>query len=195
MTLRITSTSISKYDEILLNHRKTIVQSIEPYITNIASTDFFSGLESLIEKSPENLLDFFKENKHKLNIPQLDTYNNYEVIYRNNTAQDRYEMKWHYDNKKLIKHKISDLQKIHSVQIVHMDDKYIYGLYTKKPIRYTIIIYLDTYREDFTGGEFHFYNRTIYPRRGMLLFFTADELHKVSLLKSGRRRAIVVKIY
>ena len=187
-------TSISKYDEILLNHRKTIIQSIEPYITNIEHTEFFLGLES-IEKTPENLIEFFNENKHKLNIPQLDTYNNSEVIYRNNTAADRYEMKWHYDNKKLIKHKISDLQKIHSIQIVHMDDKYIYGLYTNKPIRYTMIIYLDTYREDFMGGEFYFYNRTIYPRRGMLLFFTADELHKVSFLKSGRRRAIIVKIY
>jgi len=111
-----------------------MIPQIEPYITNIASTDFFSGLESLIEKSPENILDFFKENKHKLNIPQLDNYNNYDVIYRNNTAADRYEMKWHYDNKKLIKHKISDLQKIHSIQIVHMDNKYIYGLYTNKPV-------------------------------------------------------------
>ena len=188
-------TSTSKYDEILLNHRKTIVQPIEPYITNIASTDFFSELESIVDSNPENLLAFFKENKHKLDIAQLDNYKNYDVIYRNNTTGDRYEMKWHYDNKKLIKHKISDLQKIHSIQIVHMDDKYIYGLYTNKPIRYTIIIYLDTYREDFMGGEFHFYNQTIYPRRGMLLFFTADELHKVSLLKSGRRRAVIVKIY
>jgi hypothetical protein len=187
-------TSISKYDEILLNHRK-IIQSIEPYITNIVDTDFFNWLESIEDPTPENLLSFFKENKHKLNIPQLDNYKNYDVIYRNNTAGDRYEMKWHYDNKKLIKHKISDLQKIHSIQIVHMDDKYIYGLYTNKPIRYTMIIYMDTYREDFMGGEFHFYNRTIYPRRGMLLFFSADELHKVSLLKSGRRRAVVVKIY
>ena len=191
----MTSTSISKYDEIILNHRKIIVQPIEPYITNIVSTDFFSGLESVADSTQENILDFFKENKHKLNIPQLDNYNNYEVVYRNNTTADRYEMKWHYDNKKLIKHKISDLQKIHSIQIVHMDDKYIYGLYTNKPILYTIIIYLDTYREDFTGGELHFYNQTIYPRRGMLLFFTADELHKVSLLKSGRRRAVIVKIY
>ena len=99
-------TSISKNDEILLNHRKTMIQQIEPYITNIAHTDFFTELESIENPTPENLIDFFKENKQKLNIPQLNTYNNYEVIYRNNTAQDRYEMKWHYDNKKLIKHKI-----------------------------------------------------------------------------------------
>jgi len=184
MTLRITSTmtTTSKYDQMLLNHRKTI-QTIEPYITNIGDTDFFSHLESIEDPTPENLLSFFKENKQKLNIPQLDNYNNYDVIYRNNTAKDRYEMKWHYDNK------------IHNVQLIHMDDKYIYGLYTNKPVRYTMIIYLDTYIEDFNGGELHFYNRTIYPRRGMLLFFTADELHKVSLLKSGRRRAVIVKIY
>ena len=187
-------TSTSKYDEILLNHRKTI-QSMERYIINISSTDFFIGLESIEDQSEENILAFFKENKHELNIPQLDNYKNYDIIYRNNTSEDRYEMKWHYDNKKLIKHKISDLQNIHSIQVIHMDDKYIYGLYTNKPIRYTMIIYLDTYREDFMGGEFHFYNRTIYPRRGMLLFFTADELHKVSFLKSGRRRAIILKIY
>jgi hypothetical protein len=183
------------YDEILLNHRKTMVQPIEPYITNIESTEFFNELESIKDSTPENLISFFKENKHKLNIPQLDIYKNYDIIYRNNTSEDRYEMKWHYDNKKLIKHKISDLQNIHSIQVIHMDDKYIYGLYTNKAVRYTIIIYLDTYIEDFTGGEFHFYNRTIYPRKGMLLFFTADELHKVSLLKSGRRRAVVIKIY
>ena len=191
----MTSTSTSKYDKILLNHRKTIVQPIEPYITNIEHTEFFLGLESIMNTTPENIIDFFKENKYKLNITQLDTYNNYEVVYRNNTAQDRYEMKWHYDNKKLIKHKISDLHKIHNVQLIHMDDKYIYGLYTNKPVKYTIIIYMDTFIDDFTGGEFHFYNRTIYPRRGMLLFFTVDELHKVSLLKSGRRRAVIIKIY
>ena len=187
-------TSTSKYDEILLNHRKTI-QSMERYIINISSTDFFIGLESIEDQSEENILAFFKENKHELNIPQLDNYKNYDIIYRNNTSEDRYEMKWHYDNKKLIKHKISDLQNIHSIQVIHMDDKYIYGLYTNKPVRYTIIIYLDTYNVDFTGGEFHFYDRTIYPSKGMLLFFTADELHKVSLLKSGRRCAVVVKIY
>ena len=82
-------TSTTKYDEILLNHRKTIVQPIEPYITNIASTDFFSELESIVDSNPENLLAFFKENKHKLDIAQLDNYKNYDVIYRNNTTADR----------------------------------------------------------------------------------------------------------
>ena len=46
-------TSTSKYDEILLNYRITIVQPIEPYITNIASTDFFSELKSF--KDPTSI--------------------------------------------------------------------------------------------------------------------------------------------
>lgn len=58
---------------------------------------------------------------------------NHVVIYvfRNNTAIDKYSMKMAYDNKQIIK------QKIHSLQIVNMDDKYIYGLYCKNPIQFT----------------------------------------------------------
>ena len=52
-------------------------------------------------------------------------------------AIDKYSMKMAYDNKQIIKHKISNLQKIHSLQIVNMDDKYIYGLYCKNPIQFT----------------------------------------------------------
>jgi predicted 2-oxoglutarate/Fe(II)-dependent dioxygenase YbiX len=104
-------------------------------------------------------------------------------------------MNWHYDNKQLIKHKISDLQKIHSLQIVSMDEKYIYGLYCKNPIKSTIIIYFDTYNIDFKGGEFHFHDQIIYPERGMLLFFHIDNLHKVTPLTGGKRRAIIVKIF
>ena len=54
-------TSTSKYDEILLNHRKTIVQPIELYITNIEHTEFFLGLESILNTTPENLIEFFKD--------------------------------------------------------------------------------------------------------------------------------------
>jgi predicted 2-oxoglutarate/Fe(II)-dependent dioxygenase YbiX len=104
-------------------------------------------------------------------------------------------MNWHYDNKQLIKHKISNLQKIHSLQIISMDHKYIYGLYCKNPIQYTIIIYLDTYNIDFKGGEFHFCDEIIYPERGKTLIFNANELHKVSPLIGGKRRAIVIKVF
>jgi predicted 2-oxoglutarate/Fe(II)-dependent dioxygenase YbiX len=54
---------------------------------------------------------------------------------------------------------------------------------------------LDSYNIDFTGGEFHFHDEIIYPERGTILIFHADELHKVSPLTGGKRRAIVVKIF
>ena len=68
-------------------------------------------------------------------------------------------------------------------------------MYVLSILIYTIIIYLDTYNIDFEGGEFHFHDEVVYPERGMLLFFNADELHKVAPLTRGKRREIVVKIF
>jgi sugar-specific transcriptional regulator TrmB len=179
-------------ESILLEYQKTIPKSLR-IITNISHTSFFKELEKL---SDDKISNFFHENLLRFPIPNVffqDT--KYEIVIRNHTESDKYSMNWHYDNKQLIKHKISDLQKIHSLQIVSMDEKYIYGLYCKNPIKSTIIIYFDTYNIDFKGGEFHFHDQTIYPQRGMLLFFHVDNLHKVTPLTGGKRRAIVVKIF
>ncbi len=184
---------MSKNDNILLEYQKTIPKSIR-IITNISHTAFFKELNR--ELTEEVIADIFDKNIWRFPIPNIffkDT--KYEIVFRNHTEKDNYFMNWHYDNKQLIKHKISNLQKIHSLQIVTMDDKYIYGLYCKNPIHYTIIIYLDTYNIDFEGGEFHFHDQIIYPERGMLLYFDANELHKVAPLTRGKRRAIVVKIF
>jgi len=184
---------ITKMSErILLEYQKTIPKSLRT-ITNISHTSFFKELEEL---SDDKIANFFHENSLKFPIPNVffqDT--KYEIVIRNYTASDKYSMKMAYDNKQLIKHKISDLQKIHSMQIVSMDEKYIYGLYCKNPIQYTIIIYFDTYNINFEGGEFHFHDQIIYPKRGMLLLFNANELHRVTPLTGGKRRAIVVKIF
>jgi hypothetical protein len=189
---------MSKTENILLEYQKTIPKSLR-IITNIIHTAFFKQLDNLDkfrELNDSKIADVFRGNLERFPIPNIffqDT--KYEIIFRNHIASDNYSMKWHYDNKQLIKHKISDLQKIHSLQIISMDDKYIYGLYCKNPIRYTIIIYLDSYNIDFEGGEFYFHDEIIYPERGMLLFFNSNELHKVAPLTGGKRRAIVVKVY
>jgi hypothetical protein len=183
---------MSKSDCILLEYQKTIPKSSR-IIKNISHLDFFRELGELTE---DKIVIFIHENIWRFpiqNIFSKDT--KYEIIFRNHTENDKYSINWHYDNKQLIKHKISNLQKIHSLQIISMDDKYIYGLYCKNPIQYTIIIYLDTYNIDFKGGEFHFHDEIIYPERGMMLIFDANELHKVALLTRGKRRAIVVKIF
>ena len=185
-------------ENILLEYQKTIPKSLR-IITNIIHTSFFrelDNLDKLGELSEEKIADVFRGNLERFPIPNIFYENTpFEIVFRNHTASDNYSMKWHYDNKQLIKHKISNLQKIHSLQIISMDDKYIYGLYCKNPIRYTIIIYLDTYNIDFTGGEFHFHDEIVHPEKGMLLFFHSNELHKVAPLTGGKRRAIVVKIY
>jgi len=179
-------------ENILLEYQKTIPKSSR-IITNIIHTSFFRELDNLSE---DKIADVFRANLERFPIPNIffqDT--KYEIVFRNNTATDKYSMNWHYDNKQLIKHKISNLQKIHSLQIISMDHKYVYGLYCKNPIQFTIIIYFDSYNIDFEGGEFHFHDEVVYPERGMLLFFHVDNLHKVSLLTAGKRRAIVVKIF
>lgn len=179
-------------ENILLEYQKTIPKSLR-IITNISHTSFFRELDNLSE---DKIADVFRANLERFPIPNIffqDT--KYEIVFRNHTASDNYSMKWHYDNKQLIKHKISDLQKIHSLQIISIDDKYIYGLYCKNPIQFTIIIYLDTYNIDFEGGEFHFYDEVVHPEKGMLLFFNSNELHRVSPLIGGKRRAIVVKVF
>lgn len=178
-------------ENILLEYQKTIPKSLR-IITNISQTDFYKQLDNLSE---EKIADVFRDNLERFPIPNIffqDT--KYEIVCRNHSADDKYSMNWHYDNKQLIKHKLSNLQKIHSLQIISMDHKYIYGLYCKNPIHFTIIIYLDTYNIDFEGGEFHFHDEIIYPERGMILIFNSNELHKVSPLTRGKRRAIVVKV-
>jgi len=188
---------MSKTENILLEYQKNIPKSLR-IITNIIHTSFFKELDNLdkiVELSDGTIADLFRQNLERFPIPNIffqDT--KYEIVFRNHTASDNYSMKWHYDNKQLIKHKISDMQKIHSLQIISMDEKYIWGLYCKNPIQYTIIIYLDSYNIDFEGGEFHFHDEIIYPERGLLLFFNSNELHKVTPLTGGKRRAIVVKI-
>jgi hypothetical protein len=188
---------MSKMENILLEYQKTIPKSLR-IITNISHTEFFTqliNLDKLGELSEEKIADVFQANLEKFPIPNIffqDT--KYEIVFRNHTSIDKYSMNWHYDNKQLIKHKISNLQKIHSLQIISMDHKFVYGLYCKNPIQFTIIIYLDTYNIDFEGGEFHFHDEVVHPEKGLLLLFNAEELHKVSPLTAGKRRAIVVKI-
>jgi len=189
---------MSKTENILLEYQKTIPKSSR-IIENISHAAFFIELEyldKLGEFSEEKIADVFRANFERFPIPNIffqDT--KYEIVSRNHTAADKYSIKMAYDNKQLIKHKISNLRKIHSLQIISMDDKYIYGLYCKNPIHFTIIIYLDTYNIDFEGGEFHFHDQIVLPERGTIIIFDANDLHKVSLLTGGKRRAIVVKIY
>ena len=113
---------MSKIESILLEYQKNIPKSLR-IITNISNTDFFRELDYLDkmgELSDENISQFFHQNSERFPIPNIFSQDTkYEIVCRNHTAADKYSMNWHYDNKQLIKHKISNLQKIHSLQIVN----------------------------------------------------------------------------
>lgn len=72
-------------------------------------------------------------------------------------------------------------------------DKVTYGSF-----HYTSLLYLSTYKKDFTGGRFVFVdsdtNRTVEPRLGRVSFFTSgsENLHFVEKLKDGVRHAITI---
>jgi hypothetical protein len=62
-------------------------------------------------------------------------------------------------------------------------------------LEYSALLYLSDYGTDFTGGEIIFpkQNLTIYPTKGMLVFFRGDleHPHEVNTIISGNRYAIV----
>ena len=127
-------TQISKMENILLEYQKTIPKSSQ-IIENISHTDFYKQLDNLDklgELNDSTIADLFRANLERFPISNVFFQNTkYEIVFRNHTAADKYFMKMAYDNKKLIKHKLSNLQ------IISMDDKYVYGLYCKNPIQFT----------------------------------------------------------
>ena len=137
-----------------------------------------------------NNLDFLKEMINLNNI-NLNT-TKIEIVYRNNGPEDKYSMKWHIDDKQVMK---KNIQEVYNMEIIYQNDKHIYALYGTKNPKYSIVLYLDSHNIDFQGGEFHFQNETILPQRGDVLIFDSRIVHKVDLLTSGRRRAILIKIY
>lgn len=63
-------------------------------------------------------------------------------------------------------------------------------------LKYSALLYLSEYGEDFTGGELYFPKQdlTIRPKRGLLTFFPGDldHIHEVKTVTSGERYAIVM---
>lgn len=171
-----------KYD--LSNIRKILNISTNIWFQNLLNSD---NIEQYIKSNINYLLNNYYLD-HLIN-------KNYDIIIRNNKSNDNYELKWHLDDQKLIIHKINNLNNLHNLNIIHINDKYIYALYSIKIPSYTIIIYLDTYKIDFIGGKIHFIDKNIEPYKGMLLYFDSRDIHRVSKFIRGIRRCIVLKFY
>jgi len=173
------------------------------YITQYNDESF---INTITEFDEENTKTIFEKELHNI-INNLDIPIEYreelknletEIIVRNKTKDDNYYFNWHFDDKKLIVQSKKNKDSLHNLEIIYKDDKNIYGLYNKnndKKLVYTLIFYTSTHNIDFIGGEFCFIDKIIKPQKGMILLFHCDELHKVNLLNSGKRKAIVVKFY
>ena len=133
-------------------------------------------------ENPEEIID-------DINILGI-SFSEYEIVKRFH-ADDSYNLNWHMDNRQLQKHKIHN--DTNNLQIIYKNNKYKYGLWTHTKIpKYTAIIYLSS---DFEGGEFCFIDKIIKPKRGDVIIFDAQEIHKVNKLKSGVRNCYVIKFF
>jgi len=133
-------------------------------------------------ENPEEIID----NINILGIP----FTEYEIVKRFHT-DDFYNLNWHIDNRQLQKHKVNN--DTNNLQIIYKNNKYKYGLWSHEKIpKYTAIIYLSS---DFEGGEFCFIDKIVKPKRGDVIIFDSQEVHKVNKLKSGIRNCYVVKFF
>ena len=123
-----------------------------------------------------------------------------DIVLRFNN-NDKYNLGWHQDNRILQKQNVYNRHKIHDLEIIKEDDKYIYGIWCQKtPPEKTVLIYLSTYGEDFFGAELQLLTSidgeyaTIYPKKGDVISFDGRELHRVQQLHKGDRKCIVIKL-
>jgi predicted 2-oxoglutarate/Fe(II)-dependent dioxygenase YbiX len=184
-------------DQILFNYSNSFELLFKLNISilnSILMTQLLNESNLTTETIKQIVLNNFEFLKNLINenLNNEINSNNIEIVYRNNTSEDKYSMKWHIDDKQLIK---KNIQPVHSMEIIHQDEKHIYALYGNKNPKYSIILYLDSHNIDFKGGEFHFENEIILPQKGDILIFDSRLVHKVDLLTSGRRRAILIKLY
>jgi len=192
-------------NNILFNYGTKILNkhiTDKRYITQYNDEIFINTITNLDE---ENTKTIFEKELHNI-INSLDIPVEYkdelknletEIIVRNKTKDDNYYFNWHFDDKKLIVQNKKNKDTLYNLEIIYEDNKNIYGLYNKnnKKLIYTLIFYTNTHNIDFIGGEFCFIDKIIKPQKGMILLFHYGELHKVNLLNSGKRKAIVVKFY
>lgn len=119
---------------------------------------------------------------------------NIRVVFRDILLGEKYELNWHLDDRVLQKHPLGISR---NLEIIYKNDKYEYGLWksTAFSLIETEIIYLSTYGKDFTGGQIEFQDTIIKPFCGLSIRFDKNQLHRVLPVRSGSRKAVVIKFY
>jgi len=114
----------------------------------------------------------------------IDNSMRIEVIAK--VGQNGWKMGWHQDDVSFYKNSRKHCEKY------GVDKFTICG---KNPPVYTMVLYMNTYGEDFFGGEFCFVDLEFKPMKGIAVFFDSREVHCVKKIVSGTRESCVVKFY
>jgi hypothetical protein len=128
-----------------------------------------------------------------LKYKQIDlshyTYNKIE-----RTSVEGFNLHWHVDDTVIVKIKKDSM--IESSDTI-LNEKYKLSNRTRNATRpvFSIVVYLSEHGIDFTGGEFHFIDEIILPKKQMMIFFDSHEVHRVQKVTSGLRNAILYKFY
>lgn len=152
------------------------------------------------EKQNENQNEFISDKIVDIAISYFENeygllLNKYEkkTIFREN--QIGFNMGWHVDDCSIYKHKQTEENK-HNERYNNIAINEKFSLFHKEILpKYTMIIYLTEYGKDFTGGEFCFVDQIVKPKKYDVILFDSREVHKVTELKSGTRKNILVKFY
>jgi 2OG-Fe(II) oxygenase superfamily len=169
--------------EVILNLGKKRANEI-----NIRSLRHYFNLgkieDALKKKDIKEIAKELMKDKYNIDLTNFRS----EIIERDNKIG--FYLNWHIDDCSIHKHKTTENKTNNEI----LNDKY--GLYHEKLLpKYTMIIYLTSIDQDFTGGEFEFVDQLIKPKKYDVIFFDSGEVHRVRRLRSGERKNILIKFY
>jgi hypothetical protein len=190
------------------------VQIIENFISEDYANDIVAGASIFLEK-PKNREGFFEDPKQRRAIPKEE----YHLHTPDERAVDEINKKTDMlisDVLYITKQKLESFYKfplnnyegglvklvtgakngLHSDMYMLDGSSWNDGSGREDELEYSALLYLSDYGSDFTGGDIIFPKQeiTIFPKKGMLVFFRGDleHPHEVSVITGGSRYAMIM---
>lgn len=123
-------------------------------------------------------------------IKKIIDITKYEIEVYPKQSQKGYYMKWHIDDCFILNNSTPPA----IGNYIKLSQKK-YAVYTRKP-EYSCVVFLSDYDVDFKGGILEFFDGIqIKPKKGLIVFFKNDIMHRVTRIESGTRNSILIKFY
>ena len=189
------------------------VQIIENYVSIEKADLLVNGLKNKLLPEPRKGMsaalgqdNSFKASQVSEDSPATflgdDEYENEAILFASKVVNDiRKEMEKHYGleldlaNMNFAKMEVGGSNPLHS-DSTKLDGSPWRDDGVPEEIEYSALLYASDYETDFLGGEITFpqHELTIFPKKGMLVFFKGDEkhLHEVAPVTSGARHTLVL---